>query len=144
MKPQYFRQIFEKSSNTKFHENPSSASRVVPCGRTDGHDDARSRFSLRTRLKTREQKGHFGRPTSKLSQHDDWRTGHDSRLLVANTKGQPSSVMFVCRYVDVHLGSTGRRPATFTFTSESLRVAFMTVSRMELSGSRVCRLVLLF
>ena len=28
-------QIFEKSSNIKFHENPSSGSRVVPCGRTD-------------------------------------------------------------------------------------------------------------
>jgi len=29
------RQIFEKFSSTKFHENPSSVSRVVPCGRTD-------------------------------------------------------------------------------------------------------------
>jgi len=28
-------QIFEKSSNIKFYENPSSGSRVVPCGRTD-------------------------------------------------------------------------------------------------------------
>ena len=26
---------FKKSSNTKFHENPSSGSRVFPCGRTD-------------------------------------------------------------------------------------------------------------
>jgi len=32
-------QIFEKYSNTKFHENPSSRSRVVPCGQTDGHDE---------------------------------------------------------------------------------------------------------
>ena len=31
--------------NTKFHENPSSGSRVVRCGRTDRHDDANSRFS---------------------------------------------------------------------------------------------------
>ena len=29
-------QIFEKFSNIKFHENPSSGSRVVPCGQTDG------------------------------------------------------------------------------------------------------------
>jgi len=29
------RHIFEKYSNIKFHENPSSGSRVVPCGRTD-------------------------------------------------------------------------------------------------------------
>jgi hypothetical protein len=28
-------QIFEKSLNTKFHQCPSSDSRVVPCGRTD-------------------------------------------------------------------------------------------------------------
>jgi len=29
------RQIFEKYSNMKFRKNPSSGSRVVPCGRTD-------------------------------------------------------------------------------------------------------------
>jgi len=29
------RHIFEKYSNIKFYENPSSGSRVVPCGRTD-------------------------------------------------------------------------------------------------------------
>jgi len=29
-------QIFEKYSNIELHENPSSGSRVVPCGRTDG------------------------------------------------------------------------------------------------------------
>ena len=30
------RQIFEKYSCIKFHENPSSRSRVIPCGRTGG------------------------------------------------------------------------------------------------------------
>ena len=34
-----YRQIFNKSPNIKFHENPSSRSRVVPCGRTDGQRD---------------------------------------------------------------------------------------------------------
>ena len=29
------RQIFEKFPSIKFNENPSSGSRVVPCGRTD-------------------------------------------------------------------------------------------------------------
>jgi len=42
-------QIFEKYSNTKFHENPSNGSRVIPCARTDRridrHDGANSRFS---------------------------------------------------------------------------------------------------
>jgi hypothetical protein len=49
MKLQFSRQIFEKYSNIKFNENPSSESRVVPCGemdgRTDRNDEANSRIS---------------------------------------------------------------------------------------------------
>jgi hypothetical protein len=37
MKLEFSRQIFEKYSNVITHENPSSGSRIVPCGRTDGH-----------------------------------------------------------------------------------------------------------
>jgi len=36
MKTEFPRKIFEKYSNIKFSENPSSGSRVVPCGLTDG------------------------------------------------------------------------------------------------------------
>jgi hypothetical protein len=46
----FFRQTFEKYPNTKFHENPSSESRVVP----EGHDEGSSFFFLeilQTRLK---------------------------------------------------------------------------------------------
>ena len=32
---EFSRNIFEKYSNTKFHENPYSGSRVVPCGQTE-------------------------------------------------------------------------------------------------------------
>ena len=39
MKLEFSQQLFEKYSNIKLHENPSSGSRVVPCGRTDGHDE---------------------------------------------------------------------------------------------------------
>jgi len=39
MKIEFSRQIFEKYSNIKFHANPSSGRRVVPCGRTDGRTD---------------------------------------------------------------------------------------------------------
>ena len=44
-------QITEKYSNNKFHENPSSGSQVVPCGRLDDiwkdrHKEANSHFSL--------------------------------------------------------------------------------------------------
>jgi len=45
MKLEFSRQIFEKYSNTEFHENPSSGSPVVPCGHTARHDEANSRFS---------------------------------------------------------------------------------------------------
>jgi len=31
MKLEYYRQIFEKYSNTKFHKNPSNGIKVVPC-----------------------------------------------------------------------------------------------------------------
>jgi len=46
MKPELYQQTLEKKySNVKFHEKPSSGSRVVPCGRTDTHCEANSRFS---------------------------------------------------------------------------------------------------
>jgi hypothetical protein len=42
MKFEFSRQILEKVLNIKFHQNPSSGNRVVPCGQTDrranGHD----------------------------------------------------------------------------------------------------------
>jgi len=57
MKLEFSPQIFKQCSNIKFNENPSSESRVVPCGRTDrqtdkrtddgqtyGHDKVNSRF----------------------------------------------------------------------------------------------------
>jgi hypothetical protein len=37
--------ILEKCSNITFHENPFHRNGEVPCGRTDGHDEANSRFS---------------------------------------------------------------------------------------------------
>jgi hypothetical protein len=36
---EFARQVFEKSSNTKFHENPSSGSQAVSCGQADGQID---------------------------------------------------------------------------------------------------------
>jgi hypothetical protein len=36
---EFYIQIFVNSINIKFHENPSSGSLVVPCGRTDGQKD---------------------------------------------------------------------------------------------------------
>jgi len=45
MKLEFSRQIFEKYANIKFNQNPSHGSRLVPCRRTDRHDEANSRFS---------------------------------------------------------------------------------------------------
>jgi hypothetical protein len=39
MKPEISREIFEKGSNKKSHQNPPSRSRVVPCGQTEGRTD---------------------------------------------------------------------------------------------------------
>ena len=49
MKFKFSGQIFGKVPNIKFNQNPSSKSRVVPCGRTErqteGHGEANNRFS---------------------------------------------------------------------------------------------------
>ena len=34
----------KKFSNIRFHENPSSGSRIIPCGQTDRHDETNNRF----------------------------------------------------------------------------------------------------
>jgi hypothetical protein len=53
MKIEFCRQIFAKYSYMKFHENPSSGSRVVPRGQRERHDKTNCRFSkiLQMRLK---------------------------------------------------------------------------------------------
>jgi len=38
MKLEFSRQIIEKYSNIKFHENPLSGSRAVPCGSAEQTD----------------------------------------------------------------------------------------------------------
>jgi hypothetical protein len=45
MRLEFSRAMFWKYSSIKFHGNPSSGSRVVPCGRTDRHDEANTRLS---------------------------------------------------------------------------------------------------
>jgi len=45
IKCEFTGQIIDKYSSIKFHENPSSEIRVVPCGRTDRHDVTNRRSS---------------------------------------------------------------------------------------------------
>jgi hypothetical protein len=42
MKLEFCLQTFEKYSNIKFNENPSSGSRAVPCGLMDGRTDGQT------------------------------------------------------------------------------------------------------
>jgi len=42
--------IYEKYSNTKFHENPSSGTRIVPSGWTDRNDEANSPYNINNQL----------------------------------------------------------------------------------------------
>jgi len=39
VKVEFYQQIFDKYSSIMFHKNPSSVSRVVLCGLTDGQKD---------------------------------------------------------------------------------------------------------
>jgi len=50
MNLEFSRQVFEKYSNVKFHENPLSGNRVVPCWQTDGRTSM-TMLILRTRQK---------------------------------------------------------------------------------------------
>jgi hypothetical protein len=52
MKFEFSRQIFEEVSNIKFHQNPSSGSRVVPSGQTDMTKLIVAFAVLRARLQT--------------------------------------------------------------------------------------------
>jgi hypothetical protein len=62
-KLEFPRQIFEKYSNIKFHENPSSGSRVVPCGQMDGGRTDMTKLIVAIRnfanLPKKEAKCHF-------------------------------------------------------------------------------------
>ena len=47
MEFEFYLEIFEKCSDIKFHEKPSSGNRVVPCRRRDGGTD---RLTVMTKL----------------------------------------------------------------------------------------------
>jgi hypothetical protein len=48
MKLEFSRQIFEKSSDIKFHQNPSSGRRVVPCEQIDRRTDMKLIVAIRS------------------------------------------------------------------------------------------------
>jgi hypothetical protein len=102
----------QKYSNIKFHENPSSGSRVVPCVQTDRHDKANSRFpSFASALKHR----HSLLPRGKTQTHVPIQTP----LLILRYRRKTCICLFKtqhrnnyrgrCKYVcNVHATRTGR------------------------------------
>jgi hypothetical protein len=55
MKVGLSRQIFQKYSNTKLHDHPSSGNRNFPCGQTDGHEDSYRNFCENAKKNLKEK-----------------------------------------------------------------------------------------
>ena len=66
----FFRQIFEKSPNIKFHENPSRGSQFFPCGWTEGQTNGWTDTLKggRTKMRTLTVAFHnFGKPPKSVA-----------------------------------------------------------------------------
>jgi len=83
--------FFEKTTHIKFPANPSSGTRVVPCGRTDGHNEANGHF-----LQFCERASKSGMKCTDM-QHSQWQWGtadwihrvrfmSEARILILTTK----------------------------------------------------------
>jgi len=68
MKLELSGQIFKEFSSTKFHQNLSSGSRVVPYGQTDVYDEAKSRFSQFCECAWRKPTQQLGNSIRKMPQ----------------------------------------------------------------------------
>ena len=74
-------------SNTKFHENKSTGSRVLSCGRTDRRDEANSRFSQFRNVRKRQELKHTS------LEGDQWQA---TTVLVLLCKTEEESVSTAC------------------------------------------------
>jgi hypothetical protein len=74
---EFLRHIFQKYSGIKFNENPSSGSRVVSCGRTDGHTDGQHK-----RRNYRGADKSLARPTSRCILFDGENISSDASLFM--------------------------------------------------------------
>ena len=83
----FSRQIFEKYSNIKFHENSPSGSRDFPCGRTDRHEQ----LTVASRHSTNAPK--------KTTDNNQWRT--DLTNCYPNDQCRVLSVALV-RFISLH------------------------------------------
>jgi len=106
MKLEFSQQIFEKYSNIKFYENPSTGRRVVPCGRTDRqlfHADGQTDMTKLTvgfsRFCERAQRWHNPLPNIRavFRQWSASVAGFESRRLM-----QPSTAIPYYGHVKAH------------------------------------------
>jgi hypothetical protein len=122
MKLEFPRQILEKHQSMKFHENPSSGSRVVwggqtdgrtdsrvvPCGQTGGRTDTQSSCSVRTDGRTDRQ--------SSFSVRTDGRTDRQSSCSV-RTDGRTNTTKVSLFFFFAILG-TGLKTISFGNTCQ--------------------------
>jgi len=79
IKIEFSQQIFEKSSNIPFHEEPSSASQVVPCGRTDEQTDMTKLTVVFRNLGTRLERTRFCNWSCFRPMMTEWRGNYSDR-----------------------------------------------------------------
>ena len=86
MKIEFSQQIFDTSSNKKFRQNPSSGSRVVPCGQTDRR---------RTNMKVIVAFRNFANaPNNELPQTINWYTARRQYLIFLSNSESPEPPPF--------------------------------------------------
>jgi len=79
MKLEFSQQIFEKSSNIKFHEEPFSGSRAVPCGRMDEQTDMTKLTVAFRNLGTRLERTRFCNWSCFRPMMTEWRGNYSDR-----------------------------------------------------------------
>ena len=68
----YGRHVVMKNCNLNFHENPFGMRRVVPCGRTDGHDEVNSHISQLLCKRTSKRRKFLSSTSQLILAHIRW------------------------------------------------------------------------
>jgi hypothetical protein len=83
MKLEFSRHIFEKVSNITIHQNPSSKSRLVLCGHTDGPDITKKIVAFRNSAKA-PKTSHLALYRQKAAICSEQHTKHRNTMCVQN------------------------------------------------------------
>jgi hypothetical protein len=118
MKLEFSRQIFEKSWNIKFDKNPSSGSRVAPCGRKD-------RQTWRTEVRLYTWNNALHPPPLKVVLFSKHRTGYIPNTFISRN---PWDICAACQIYTVHSQCRGLWKANTSIAHKnvSLKAAIQT------------------